>query len=139
MNTTSPAHPVFRDFKSALAFVNRVGELSEGPGHHPYILPGLGQSLKLRPGHKKKKTKKTKKTAVDGLTESDFILAAKIDRLPRFLTRETALLVCVCRPLIASPHNPPNWHQHARAAGDIPGGHHPRPPIHLTLGTCSDG
>ena len=60
----------FPDFKSALAFVNRVGELAEQQGHHPDILLAWGKVEVTTWTH-----------AVDGLTESDFILAAKIDRL----------------------------------------------------------
>jgi 4a-hydroxytetrahydrobiopterin dehydratase len=62
----------FPDFKSALAFVNRVGALAEQQGHHPDILLGWGKVAITTWTH-----------AVDGLTESDFILAAKIDQLPR--------------------------------------------------------
>ena len=60
----------FPDFKSALDFVNRVGALAEEQGHHPDILLGWGKVEITTWTH-----------AVDGLTESDFILAAKIDRL----------------------------------------------------------
>lgn len=60
----------FPDFRSALAFVNRVGEIAEEQGHHPDILLGWGKVEITTWTH-----------AVDGLTESDFILAAKIDRL----------------------------------------------------------
>jgi 4a-hydroxytetrahydrobiopterin dehydratase len=60
----------FPDFKSALAFVNRVGELAEQQGHHPDILLAWGKVEITLWTH-----------AVDGLTESDFILAAKIDDL----------------------------------------------------------
>jgi 4a-hydroxytetrahydrobiopterin dehydratase len=60
----------FPDFKSALAFVNRVGEVAEAQGHHPDILLGWGKVEITTWTH-----------AVDGLTESDFILAAKIDQL----------------------------------------------------------
>ena len=60
----------FPDFKSALAFVNRVGVLAEEQGHHPDMLLGWGKVEITTWTH-----------AVDGLTESDFILAAKIDRL----------------------------------------------------------
>ena len=60
----------FPDFKSALAFVNRVGEIAEEQGHHPDILLGWGKVEITLWTH-----------AVDGLTESDFILAAKIDQL----------------------------------------------------------
>jgi len=61
----------FPDFRSALAFVNKVGELAEEQGHHPDIALGWGKVEITTWTH-----------AVDGLTESDFILAAKIDRLP---------------------------------------------------------
>ncbi len=60
----------FPDFNSALAFVNRVGALAEEQGHHPDILLGWGKVEITTWTH-----------AVDGLTESDFILAAKIDQL----------------------------------------------------------
>jgi 4a-hydroxytetrahydrobiopterin dehydratase len=60
----------FPDFKSALAFVNRVGELAEQQGHHPDILLGWGKAEITTWTH-----------SVDGLTESDFVLAAKIDEL----------------------------------------------------------
>ncbi len=60
----------FPDFKSALAFVNRIGEVAEEQGHHPDILLGWGKVEITTWTH-----------AVDGLTESDFILAAKIDQL----------------------------------------------------------
>jgi len=62
----------FPDFKTALAFVNRVGELAEKQGHHPDILLAWGKVEITTWTH-----------AVNGLTESDFILAAKIDGLPR--------------------------------------------------------
>lgn len=62
----------FPDFRSALDFVNKIGELAEQEGHHPDILLGWGRVEVTLWTHK-----------VDGLTESDFILAAKIDRLPR--------------------------------------------------------
>jgi len=60
----------FPDFRSALAFVNRVGELAEEQGHHPDILLAWGKVEITIWTH-----------AVNGLTESDFILAAKIQRL----------------------------------------------------------
>jgi len=62
----------FPDFKTALAFVNRVGALAEEQGHHPDILLGWGKVEITTWTH-----------AVNGLTESDFILAAKIDQVPR--------------------------------------------------------
>jgi 4a-hydroxytetrahydrobiopterin dehydratase len=60
----------FPDFRSALAFVNKVGELAEQQGHHPDILLSWGKAEVTIWTHK-----------IDGLTESDFILAAKVDRL----------------------------------------------------------
>ena len=62
----------FPDFKTALAFVNRVGALAEEQGHHPDLLLAWGKVEVTLWTH-----------AVNGLTESDFILAAKIDRLDR--------------------------------------------------------
>jgi 4a-hydroxytetrahydrobiopterin dehydratase len=62
----------FPDFRSALAFVNKVGDLAEEQGHHPDILLGWGKVEITTWTH-----------AVNGLTESDFILAAKIDRLAK--------------------------------------------------------
>ncbi len=62
----------FPDFATALAFVNRVGQLAEEQGHHPDIYLTWGKVGLQIYTHK-----------VDGLTESDFILAAKIDQLPR--------------------------------------------------------
>lgn len=60
----------FRNFREALAFVNRVGALAEEQGHHPDVSFGWGRAEVVIFTH-----------AIDGLTESDFILAAKIDRL----------------------------------------------------------
>ena len=60
----------FPDFKQALDFVNRVGAVAEEQGHHPDILLSWGKAEVTLWTHK-----------VDGLTESDFIMAAKIDRL----------------------------------------------------------
>jgi len=60
----------FPDFVKALAFVNRVGEIAESQGHHPDILLGWGKAEITTWTHK-----------INGLTESDFILAAKIDKL----------------------------------------------------------
>jgi len=60
----------FKDFREALTFVQRVGELAETEGHHPDFSFGWGYAtISLR-------TKKIK-----GLHENDFIMAAKIDRL----------------------------------------------------------
>jgi 4a-hydroxytetrahydrobiopterin dehydratase len=60
----------FPDFRQALTFVNQVGELAEEQGHHPDILLAWGKAEITLWTHK-----------IDGLTESDFIMAAKIDRL----------------------------------------------------------
>jgi 4a-hydroxytetrahydrobiopterin dehydratase len=58
------------DFREALTFVNRVGELAEKQWHHPDICFAWGRAEITIWTHK-----------IDGLTESDFILAAKIDQL----------------------------------------------------------
>jgi 4a-hydroxytetrahydrobiopterin dehydratase len=60
----------FPDFKSALAFVNKVGEIAESQGHHPDILLVWGKAEITIWTHK-----------INGLTESDFMLAAKFHRL----------------------------------------------------------
>jgi 4a-hydroxytetrahydrobiopterin dehydratase len=60
----------FPDFRQALEFVNRVGAIAEEQGHHPDILLTWGRAEITIWTHK-----------IDGLTESDFILAAKIDQL----------------------------------------------------------
>ena len=60
----------FPNFREALSFVNRVGELAEEQGHHPDIALAWGKVGITSWTHK-----------INGLTESDFILAAKIDRL----------------------------------------------------------
>jgi 4a-hydroxytetrahydrobiopterin dehydratase len=60
----------FANFAEALAFVNQVGELAEEQGHHPDVCFGWGTAEITIFTHK-----------IDGLTESDFILAAKIDQL----------------------------------------------------------
>jgi len=60
----------FPDFRTALAFTNQVGELAEAQGHHPDISLAWGKVKITIWTHK-----------IDGLTESDFILAAKIDEL----------------------------------------------------------
>jgi 4a-hydroxytetrahydrobiopterin dehydratase len=59
---------LFPDFKKALDFVNRVGAIAEAEGHHPDITLTWGKVDVLTYTHK-----------IGGLTESDFILGAKID------------------------------------------------------------
>ena len=61
---------IFPDFKQALDFVNRVGALAEEQGHHPDILLAWGKAEITLWTHK-----------INVLTESDFIMAAKIDRV----------------------------------------------------------
>ena len=60
----------FKDFRQALEFTNKVGDLAESQGHHPDIYLAWGKVKLTVWTHK-----------IDGLTESDFVLAAKADRL----------------------------------------------------------
>jgi 4a-hydroxytetrahydrobiopterin dehydratase len=60
----------FKNFREALDFVNRVGELAEEQGHHPDVSFGWGYAEVTVFTHK-----------IDGLTESDFIFAAKTNTL----------------------------------------------------------
>lgn len=60
----------FVDFATALAYVNRVGAMAEEQGHHPDIALGWGKVGLTVWTHK-----------IDGLTESDFIFAAKASEL----------------------------------------------------------
>jgi 4a-hydroxytetrahydrobiopterin dehydratase len=60
----------FKDFREALNFTNKVGGLAEDQNHHPDIYLAWGKVKLTLWTHK-----------VDGLTESDFIFAAKVDRL----------------------------------------------------------
>jgi 4a-hydroxytetrahydrobiopterin dehydratase len=62
----------FKDFKSALAFTNKIGALAERQGHHPDLYLAWGKVRVTIWTH-----------AVDGVTESDFVLAAKIESLKR--------------------------------------------------------
>lgn len=58
----------FKDFKEALAFVDKVGAIAEAEGHHPDIQLSWGKvSIELTTH------------AIKGLSENDFIVAAKID------------------------------------------------------------
>jgi 4a-hydroxytetrahydrobiopterin dehydratase len=62
----------FPDFAQALAFTNRVGAIAEAEGHHPNIFLTWGRvSLEIWTH------------SIDGLTESDFVLAAKADAAAR--------------------------------------------------------
>ncbi len=60
----------FKDFAQALAFVDKVGAIAEGEGHHPDIRLSWGKVLVELTTH-----------AIKGLSENDFIVAAKIDKL----------------------------------------------------------
>jgi 4a-hydroxytetrahydrobiopterin dehydratase len=62
----------FPDFKTALDFVNQAGAIAEAEGHHPDLFLSWGKVGVKTWTHK-----------IDGLTESDFILAAKIDAIPK--------------------------------------------------------
>ena len=59
----------FPDFQTALDFTNRVGEMAEEQGHHPDIYLAWGKVKVTVWTHK-----------IDGLTESDFVFAAKSDQ-----------------------------------------------------------
>ncbi len=58
----------FKDFADALGFTNRIGAIAEEQGHHPDIFLAWGKVGITIWTHK-----------IDGLTESDFVLAAKCD------------------------------------------------------------
>ena len=60
----------FRNFRDALRFVNRIGEIAEEEGHHPDLGFGWGYAEVRVWTH-----------AIDGLSENDFVLAAKVDAL----------------------------------------------------------
>ena len=60
----------FRNFAEALAFVNHVGAIAEDEGHHPDIEFGWGRVRVALTTH-----------AIGGLSENDFIVAAKIDKI----------------------------------------------------------
>lgn len=60
----------FKDFKEALSFVNRIGEIAEEEGHHPDLELGWGRVCVELSTH-----------AIGGLSVNDFILAAKINKL----------------------------------------------------------
>ncbi len=62
---------VFKNFKKALGFVNTVGKLAEKDNHHPNIFMYGWNKVKI--------TLTTHN--IDGLSDNDFILASKIDRI----------------------------------------------------------
>jgi len=62
----------FKDFKEAMVFASRVGDIAEEEQHHPELTVAWGRvSIELTTH------------AIDGLSENDFILAAKIDEIPK--------------------------------------------------------
>lgn len=60
----------FKDFRQALVFVNRIGDVAENEGHHPDLQLGWGYVRVTLWTH-----------SVNALTEGDFVLAAKIDQI----------------------------------------------------------
>ena len=60
----------FKNFLDSQKFINEVGKISENEGHHPDILFGWGYAKIRITTH-----------AIEGLSENDFILAAKIDKI----------------------------------------------------------
>ena len=60
----------FDDFLKSIQFINKVGDIAETEGHHPDIWFGWGYAKIKIFTH-----------AINGLHESDFVLAAKIDKL----------------------------------------------------------
>ena len=61
---------IFKNFINSQSFINEVGKISEDEGHHPDITFGWGYAKIIITTH-----------AIEGLSENDFILAAKIDQL----------------------------------------------------------
>ncbi len=62
---------IFKNFLKSQSFINEVGKISEDEGHHPDISFGWGYAKIQITTH-----------AIKGLSENDFILAAKIDKIP---------------------------------------------------------
>ena len=60
----------FKNFAEALAFANKVGDIAESEGHHPDLQISWGKVVIELTTH-----------AIKGLSENDFIIAAKIDRI----------------------------------------------------------
>ena len=61
---------IFKNFINSQNFINKVGEISENENHHPDISFGWGYAKIIITTH-----------AIEGLSENDFILAAKIDQV----------------------------------------------------------
>jgi 4a-hydroxytetrahydrobiopterin dehydratase len=60
----------FRNFAEAMRFAWQVGEIAEAEGHHPDLSVGWGYC-----------TVRFRTHSIGGLTENDFIMAAKVNRL----------------------------------------------------------
>jgi 4a-hydroxytetrahydrobiopterin dehydratase len=60
----------FKNFRQALDFTNEIGELAEKEGHHPDIALSWGKVVLTLYTHK-----------IDGLSDADFVFAAKVDKL----------------------------------------------------------
>ena len=60
----------FKNFEESQNFINKVGKISEEEGHHPDITFGWGYAKVIITTH-----------VIEGLSENDFILAAKIDQI----------------------------------------------------------
>jgi 4a-hydroxytetrahydrobiopterin dehydratase len=60
----------FKNFKEALEFINKVGEIAESEGHHPDMHLTNYRQIKIE----------LSTHAIKGLSQNDFILAAKIDK-----------------------------------------------------------
>ena len=63
-------HFVFKDFKQTMDFVNKIAVVAEEEGHHPDLTVSYGGVTVELMTH-----------AIGGLSENDFILASKIDKL----------------------------------------------------------
>lgn len=64
-----------KDFASAMRFINKIAAVAEAQGHHPDFHLTSYRNLRVE----------LRTHAIGGLSENDFILAAKIDRLPKKL------------------------------------------------------
>ncbi len=62
----------FKNFKDAMMFANKIGDIAESEGHHPDLLIGWGRVGVELSTH-----------AIKGLSENDFIIAAKIDLIEK--------------------------------------------------------
>jgi len=70
-STMLSRHFKFKNFAEALAFANKIGEIAEEENHHPDLTVSWGKVGVMLTTH-----------SIKGLSENDFILAAKINLLP---------------------------------------------------------